>query len=454
MISSGLAILSGKLFQDAAQFKNDECEMMLDGRMAGQAAVMIVMASSLCFSPVSRGHTFYDTILPNYFGQSGLSSSIPLASSFSTGFQPIAVNAIRVNVQRNHGSDPLQVSLCPDKKGLPGSNCIAFDPDSSPSTSFAAVRYSHAPVNLTPYTSYWVKLTTTAPKSIPPPFAWGTALGSGAVQYASTGWVALGSAAFQMQILGSVVPILPDPPVGVTATAGDAQAAVSWSAPPTDGGSVITGYAVTASPGGSSCQADPSTMACTVADLSNGTQYTFTVTSSNVVGTSEPSQPSSAVIPSNFNVAGQCGTANEVVTSGEPAPATLCLIGQAADLTALPDGRYTWMCIGLGSGVPASCSTSNGSPNQATLSLVAKKSTLRINEMTTLIAVGGSGKGKIGFAVTESYGTRCGKVGKAGRKLTLKVSRDPGVCTITATKLSDGTYNLQQSNTVEIKVIP
>ena len=44
----------------------------------------------------------------------------------------------------------------------------------------------------------------------------------------------------------------PDPPTGVAATAGDGQATITWSAPASDGGSPITSYTVTASPGGQS----------------------------------------------------------------------------------------------------------------------------------------------------------------------------------------------------------
>ncbi|WP_460712665.1 hypothetical protein, partial [Nocardioides dilutus] len=41
---------------------------------------------------------------------------------------------------------------------------------------------------------------------------------------------------------------VPGAPTGVTATAGDAQAMVSWTAPSSDGGSALTGYTVTSSP--------------------------------------------------------------------------------------------------------------------------------------------------------------------------------------------------------------
>ena len=43
---------------------------------------------------------------------------------------------------------------------------------------------------------------------------------------------------------------MPGAPTIGTATAGDTQATVTWTAPASDGGSPITGYTVTAAPGG------------------------------------------------------------------------------------------------------------------------------------------------------------------------------------------------------------
>ncbi len=72
-------------------------------------------------------------------------------------------------------------------------------------------------------------------------------------------------------------------------------AIVSFSAPVKDGGRAIAGYTVTAFPGGATTSGTASPI--TVNGLSNGTDYTFTVTAYNTVlghagGTSEPSAPS------------------------------------------------------------------------------------------------------------------------------------------------------------------
>jgi hypothetical protein len=57
---------------------------------------------------------------------------------------------------------------------------------------------------------------------------------------------------------------------------------VSWNAPTSTGGSEITSYRVTASPGGQTCTT--STTSCIVLGLTNGTTYSFTVTATNKAG--------------------------------------------------------------------------------------------------------------------------------------------------------------------------
>ena len=90
----------------------------------------------------------------------------------------------------------------------------------------------------------------------------------------------------------------PGAPSGVSAVAGDGSATVSWTAPDSDGGAAITGYTVTASPGGASCSTTGAT-SCTVNGLDNFTGYTFTVTATNSVGTSDASDASDVVVPSS-----------------------------------------------------------------------------------------------------------------------------------------------------------
>ena len=85
-------------------------------------------------------------------------------------------------------------------------------------------------------------------------------------------------------------------PTAATATAGDSSADVSWTAPAAESGPAITGYLVTASPGGVTCSTSAA-LTCTVAGLTNGTAYTFTVQATNAQGSGASSAPSAPVTP-------------------------------------------------------------------------------------------------------------------------------------------------------------
>jgi subtilisin len=75
----------------------------------------------------------------------------------------------------------------------------------------------------------------------------------------------------------------PGRPGSTSATHGDRRATVSWNTASRNDGSVITGYRVTASPGGPTIDVPASARAATISGLTNGNRYTFTVRALNEI---------------------------------------------------------------------------------------------------------------------------------------------------------------------------
>ena len=88
----------------------------------------------------------------------------------------------------------------------------------------------------------------------------------------------------------------PSAPTVVSAAAYDTTAVVTWSAVASDVDAPFVGYTVTSSPDGRTCST-AGALNCGVADLINGTAYTFTVTATNTAGTGPASAPSNSVTP-------------------------------------------------------------------------------------------------------------------------------------------------------------
>ena len=123
----------------------------------------------------------------------------------------------------------------------------------------------------------------------------------------------------------------PTAPTAAVADPGDTVASVSWTAPADTGGAPIVRYTATAAPGGATCTTTGATT-CLFTGLKNGTAYTFTVTATNVAGTSAASTASAKVTPRKDNSA-------RVLTIG---PATVTYtkkgVGTAFNVTATGPG--------------------------------------------------------------------------------------------------------------------
>ncbi|WP_432563903.1 cell wall-binding repeat-containing protein [Kineococcus sp. SYSU DK003] len=116
-----------------------------------------------------------------------------------------------------------------------------------------------------------------------------------------------GNATAEIRIAFTTATSAPGAPTALTAgaTAGTTQA-LSWTAPASDGGSIITGYTVNVYAGpaatGTPAQTVPAAgTSTTVTGLTPGTEYTYTVVATNATGTSAES---SSVTETTFDVPG------------------------------------------------------------------------------------------------------------------------------------------------------
>ena len=171
----------------------------------------------------------------------------------------------------------------------------------------------------------------------------------------------VGSAVTQAFVLGVID--VPSSPTGVTATAHNTSATITFNPPANDGDSAVTGYTVTAtdttSPANGGQMVSGTGSPIAVSGLTNGDSYTFTVSASNAAGTGPASTASSAVSPqpvvtiigdgscgywtigggglvSNFGCAWDLGSMNE--------PLSTPIVAAAAT----PDGGGYWLVASNG----------------------------------------------------------------------------------------------------------
>ena len=155
----------------------------------------------------------------------------------------------------------------------------------------------------------------------------------------------VGNATTTWGTTNATVATAPDAPTIGTATAGDAQAQVTFTAPASSGGSAIQKYTATSNPPGGTGECNgPSACTITVGPLANGTPYTFTVTATNAVGTGAASQASASVTPKG----------NQTITFDNPGtqvfnPAPTLSASSNAGLTVDFTSATTGVCT-IGSG--------------------------------------------------------------------------------------------------------
>ena len=111
----------------------------------------------------------------------------------------------------------------------------------------------------------------------------------------------------------------PSAPQSLTLTPSSGAIAVTWTAPANNGGSAVTGYVVTASPGSVTCTVTATS--CTLSGLTNATTYQVSVVVVNALGTSPAT--SATATPAGAptaptNVAASPGPSSATVTWSAP----------------------------------------------------------------------------------------------------------------------------------------
>jgi kumamolisin len=262
----------------------------------------------------------------------------------------------------------------------------------------------------------------------------------------ATGWGSFNGANLLTDLAPTSVPTSPS---GLTATAGNGQATVSFTAPTSNGGGVILNYSVTSNPG--NITATGSASPVTITGLTNGTAYTFTATATNAAGTGPASAPSNSITPATSpgaptGVTAVAGNGQATVSFTPPAsnggstilyytvtssPGNITATGSASPITitGLTNGTaYTFT-------VTATNDASTGPASAPSNSITPASPP---GAPTGVTAVAGNGQATVSFTAPVSNG--------GSAILYYTVTSSPGNITttgsaspITITGLTDGT---------------
>ncbi len=225
---------------------------------AGQGTAT-ASGTSITYTPNS-GYSGNDSF--TYTATNVGGTSVPATVSITVNPQAPVANAVSATVAYNSSANPITLNIT---GGTPASVAVASGASHGTATA------SGTSITYTPTASY---------------------TGNDSFTYTATN---AGGTSAPATVTITVNAAVPGAPTIGTATAGDQQASVTFTAPTDTGSAPITGYEVTVQPGGTKVSGTASPI--TVPGLTNGQAYTFTVAAKNSAGTGAASSPSNSVTP-------------------------------------------------------------------------------------------------------------------------------------------------------------
>jgi hypothetical protein len=155
------------------------------------------------------------------------------------------------------------------------------------------------------FNGYGLEMTDTTPSGSPPTYSYSWSVPSGLAAGLRMLRVLVkgsnGSQKLMQQIIRITSDTYPGAPTSVSASAGDAQATVTFTAPGSNGGQAIQRYRATASTGQKAYGASSPIV---VTGLANGVAVTFTVAAESSIGYGAESSASSSVTPTGDSIQG------------------------------------------------------------------------------------------------------------------------------------------------------
>jgi trimeric autotransporter adhesin len=259
-----------------------------------------------------------------------------------------------------------------------------------------------------------------------------------------------------------ISPVAPSAPTIGTATAGNAQATVTFTAPASDGLSTITSYTATSNPSNITGSCTAPCTSITVTGLVNQA-YTFTVTATNGIGTSIASSPSNSVTPTTVPSA-------PTITGATPGNGNVLVAFTAGATGGSPITSFTANCgmqgqsgtsspisvAGLTNGIAVTCTVSANNANGSSVNSAASASVTPIGPQT--ITFGTQSAQTYAPSPTNTFALN--PLASATSSLTVAyTSATPTICTIagstvTIVKAGTCTINANQAGNASFSAAP